>query len=598
MSLLYSARRKISYQDIMPISSYKKLSKITEYVRDIRCSAPRLSALTLVLLLIASLFEGFGYILLLPIVSHFGLNSAGSSGSLESINPVIDALFNALYPHLSFGLLLILFLATLVLRAALNYFAASSSASLKGTYLHAHRASLHNAVISAPWAFLSTQRRSSLTHALTTQSNIIVNGVDTVFRGTATLFTMSVAAIIAAALSWKITFGIIGFSLIIIWPLKYFNKRAFQLGEQARGDMAALFEHNIRYFKGLKTVKAASAEQDILSFFEDKSQTQSAIFSDMERNHARASLAYQLLSAVFLVGFVYLALTFFPEQKTQIIVLVVIFARLAPRANALQSYVNHLAAMMPEYQAAKDLRVRAETARETLKTGGPAPLIQKQLSLSNIGFSYSGEAEASKVLNNITFSFPVKSSTAIVGPSGVGKTTLADILAGLLSPSGGEMKIDRKTLTEAERNGLAGSIQYITDEDFLFDDNVRLNLSLGHNDVSDDDIWKALKKANADDFISALPQGLETLIGDSGARLSHGQRQRLSLTRGLLGNPQVLILDEPTSALSQQDVKQITYNLKTLSQEMIVIIITHDEPNFQWVDQIIRIDAGCQTKSN
>ena len=575
---------------MMLSSSPKSLSTFVEYAADIRRSAPRLSVVTLVLLLAASLFEGVGYILLLPILGYLGLNSSGGNEAPESFNPIIDPILNALSPHLSLGLLLLLFFGVLALRAMLTYFATSSTASLKGKFLHHHRASLHHALVTSSWAFLSIKRRSRLTHALTTQSNIIVNGVDTLYRGAATVLTMGVAVVIAAILSWKITLGVLGLSLIILWPLKYFNRRAFQLGDQARHDMVSLFEHSIRYFKGLKSIKASSAEGDVVSFFEDQSHAQAEVFSVLERNHARASLVYQIVSAIFLVSFVYLALTYFPDQKAQIIVLIIIFARLAPRANALQSYANHIAAIFPEYLAAKDLRRDAIAASDPRDELISSPNIKEALSFSNLDFSYGGNTEAPAVLTNLNLSFPVKSSTAIVGPSGAGKTTLADIIAGLLSPTVGEVKVDEKILTEAERRGLEQSIQYVTDEDFLFDDSVRKNLLLGHKDAADNDIWKALEKANADAFVRDLIQGLDTQIGDSGTRLSHGQRQRLSLARGLLGKPQILILDEPTSALSQQDLKQIIDTLKALSQEMIIIIITHDEPSFQWADQMIRVD--------
>lgn len=580
----------------MPSSPNTKISTIVNYAEEVRNSAPRLSLMTLVLHLVASVFEGVGYILLLPILGFLGLNSANSEDLSKSINGTIDPVLNELSATLSLGVLLLVFLGVLAFRAMLTYFAASSSAALKGKFLHHHRASLHEAIITAPWAFLSTQSRSSLTHALTTQSNILVNGIDTLYRGSATVFSMGVAVIIAAILSWKITLGVLALSLFIIWPLKVFNRRAFLLGNEAHKNMIALFEHSIPYFKGMKTIKAASAEEDVLSFFESKSLNQSKVFSSLERNHAKASLAYQMVSAVFLVGFVYLALTYFPDQKTQTIVLIIIFARLAPRANTLQSYSNNLVAIMPEYIVAKELRNVATKARESEGLLQPSPIIKQGLDLTNIGFCFTAANETTAILKNITLKLPVRSSTAIVGASGAGKTTLADIIAGLLSPNAGVIKIDGRVLSQAERRGLAQSIHYITDEDFLFDDSIRRNLSLGHKDVLDDGIWSALKRANANVFVSALPQGLETQIGDSGTKLSHGQRQRLSLVRGLLGNPQILILDEPTSALSQQDVKQIVDTLQTLSREVIVIIITHDEPTFQWVDQIIRIDKGRLTK--
>jgi ATP-binding cassette subfamily C protein len=583
-------RGKNSYQDKMPNSSLRTLPILVEYARDIRRSAPGLSIVALTLLLLSSLFEGVGYLLLLPILGYLGLNSRGASTPAEGMGSFLDPVLNILNPHLSLGLLLVLFLGVLTSRAILTYLAASSTALLKGRFLHHHRSALHKALLSASWAFLSRKRRSALTHALTTQSNIIVNGVDTLFRCVATLFAMGISVSVAAILSWKITLGVLSIVLVFLWPLKYFNHKAFKLGDQARNDMVSLFEHSIRYFKGLKTIKSTSAEKDILAFFENRSLAQSKVFSALERNHAKANLVYQLGSALFLVGFVYVTLTFFPYQKAQIIVLIVIFARLAPRANALQIYANGLSAIMPEYLAAKDLYHTALNAEDVGGLPNFPTEVRRVLGLSNISFSYPYSDENAAVIKNLTLSFPMKSSAAIVGPSGAGKTTLADLIAGLFTLGAGELTVDGRILTEAELRGLRQSIRYIPDEDFLFDDTLRKNLLLGLEEVSDENLWRALKNANAFDFVNALPQGLDTQIGDSGIRLSHGQRQRLSLTRGLLGNPQILILDEPTSALSQQDLDQILDTLKTLSREMIVIIITHDEANFEWVDQIIRLD--------
>ena len=131
----------------------------------------------------------------------------------------------------------------------------------------------------------------------------------------------------------------------------------------------------------------------------------------------------------------------------------------------------------------------------------------------------------------------------------------------------------------------------------MFDDTIRRNVTFGHSNVSESDIWDALRRANADNFVPALENGLDTRIGDSGTRLSHGQRQRLSLARGLIGNPQILILDEPTSALSEKDTKLVVENLKVLSRNLSLIIVTHDQSSFQWADQMITITDGHSVKS-
>ena len=384
--------------------------------------------------------------------------------------------------------------------------------------------------------------------------------------------------------------------LVILVPLQFFNRRAYRLGDRARKDMTRLFEHNIRYFKGLKSIKAASAENEILIYFDSSSQTHSRTYEALERNHAKASLIYQMLSALFLVGLVYLALTSFSDQKTEIVVLIIIFARLAPRANAVQSYVNGLTAIIPEYLAAQTLQKKAEYASYDKIKNHESVNIERELTLSNVSFQY-GNSDSERVLSDISLTLPVKSSTVIVGPSGAGKTTLVDIISGLLQPTTGIISIDGQALTENVRRSLSHSIHYIPDTDFLFDDTIRRNVTFGHSNVSESDIWDALRRANADNFVPALENGLDTRIGDSGTRLSHGQRQRLSLARGLIGNPQILILDEPTSALSEKDTKLVVENLKVLSRNLSLIIVTHDQSSFQWADQMITITDGHSVKS-
>ena len=195
-------------------------------------------------------------------------------------------------------------------------------------------------------------------------------------------------------------------------------------------------------------------------------------------------------------------------------------------------------------------------------------------------------------MQDITLDFPVNSATAIVGHSGAGKTTLVDIITGLLTPTQGAIKIDGKSLNPDEHRNFKQHIEYITDNSFLFDETISKNLSFGQENVSEAEIWKALEMANAKDFVSFLPRGLETKIGDGGLLLSRGQRQRLSLSRGLLRNPFLLVLDEPTSALSIVDTQIIIDSLKKLSRDKILIIITHDETAFNWVDQVVRIENG------
>ena len=564
---------------------------LANYVSDIWRSSPSQCWFTLTLLFISSLFEGVGYLLLLPIIGFLGLSEDAEK---TDTNSILDPILNILSSQFSLGLILIIFLGILACRSVLTYLSLSCGVALKVEFLNHHRQRLHRSLIMASWSFLLDHRRSSLTHALTTQSDIIVNGVNLVIRGLALLFTMLIAILFAILLSWQITLGVLVIGAISLLPLYMFNRKAYKLGDLTRQKTSELFEHSVRYFKGLKALKATSAEKYILSYFDEKSTKHSQISGELERNFAKATLVYQLLSAIFLVVIVYVSLSFFPSQKTEIVVLIIIFSRLAPRINTLQSYVNSLAAIMPEYEAAEELRHLAELEAESITTTSSSLKVVDRLSLSQIHFHFNKKEEevVKTILQDITLDFPVNSATAIVGHSGAGKTTLVDIITGLLTPTQGAIKIDGKSLNPDEHRNFKQHIEYITDNSFLFDETISKNLSFGQENVSEAEIWKALEMANAKDFVSFLPRGLETKIGDGGLRLSRGQRQRLSLTRGLLRNPFLLVLDEPTSALSIVDTQIIIDSLKKLSRDKILIIITHDETAFNWVDQVVRIENG------
>jgi ATP-binding cassette subfamily C protein len=196
----------------------------------------------------------------------------------------------------------------------------------------------------------------------------------------------------------------------------------------------------------------------------------------------------------------------------------------------------------------------------------------------------------------VNVSFPARTATAIIGLSGSGKTTLIDLVSGLLKPESGELVLDGQPMDEAARISLRQYTRYLTHEDFLFDASVADNLRIGNRGVSDDDIWSALERANADGFVKALTKGIETEIGDSGVRLSQGQRQRLCLARALLGRPLLLILDEATSAINPKDEEKIIESLKRLSSEVTIIISSHRPDSVAWVDQVIEIKDGCARK--
>src|SRR5690625_1410551 len=182
--------------------------------------------------------------------------------------------------------------------------------------------------------------------------------------------------------------------------------------------------------------------------------------------------------------------------------------------------------------------------------------------------------------------------TAIVGKSGAGKSTLIDLLMGLNQPEKGAVLIDGKKLTSDKLQSLRQSISYVAQEPFLFNTSVRENLVLVEENASEEQIWEALEFSSAAEFVSKLPEGLDTVIGDRGIKLSGGERQRLVLARAILRKPSILVLDEATSALDTENESKIQQELARLNRKMTIIVIAHRLSTIRNADQVVVLDEG------
>jgi ATP-binding cassette subfamily C protein len=252
--------------------------------------------------------------------------------------------------------------------------------------------------------------------------------------------------------------------------------------------------------------------------------------------------------------------------------------------------------MLPAFEAAMAMQRRCEAAEEVhpLEAGAGAtpPLrLERHIRLRNVQFRYDKDADQS-VLDGLDFVIPAQRTTALVGPSGAGKSTLADLLMGLLEPDAGVVEVDGLPLTRASLRSWRGSVAYVPQETFLFHDTVRANLLWAQPGASDDELWRALDAAAATEFVGALPQGLDTVIGERGTRVSGGERQRLALARALLRDPALLILDEATSALDSESERRVRGSIDALHGRLTMIVIAHRLSTIRAADQIVVLDGG------
>jgi ATP-binding cassette, subfamily B, bacterial MsbA len=252
---------------------------------------------------------------------------------------------------------------------------------------------------------------------------------------------------------------------------------------------------------------------------------------------------------------------------------------------------NFPAAVQPGLAAAERAFQLLDAPVEIVDRPGARPMrgFHEAVRFESLGFEY---APGDPVLTDIDLEMRRGEVVALVGPSGAGKSTLADLLPRFRDPTAGRITLDGVDLRDFRLQDLRSLLGIVTQETILFHDTVRANIAYGLDDVSQARVEAAARAAHAHDFIAALPQGYDTVLGEKGTRLSGGQRQRVAIARALLRNPPILILDEATSALDTESERLVQQAIEELMRNRTVLVIAHRLSTIRRADQIVVLDAG------
>jgi len=245
--------------------------------------------------------------------------------------------------------------------------------------------------------------------------------------------------------------------------------------------------------------------------------------------------------------------------------------------------------MLPSFNRIMELQRRCEEAAEPGIQRGEKFQMRYGIRFERVSFNYDGNVP---VVKNIDLVIEAGKTTAIVGPSGAGKTTVADLLMGLIVPNEGSILIDEKEFGPERTKAWRGQIGYVPQDTFLFNDTVKANLLWANHVANEEEINQSLRFAAAEEFVNGLPKGLDTILGDRGVLVSGGERQRIALARALLRKPSLLILDEATSSLDSENEKRIQKAIEELHGEMTILLISHRLSTIRGADIIHVIEDG------
>ena len=271
---------------------------------------------------------------------------------------------------------------------------------------------------------------------------------------------------------------------------------------------------------------------------------------------------------------------------------------LLPAVNRINNQINSMSYFEPFLMNVSDnLQEDIDDANTDMTFASDVPKLDIRENISFNGITYSYPGSEVKILDKADLTIPIGSSIGIVGTTGAGKSTLVDILLGLLKPSEGVIKADGTDIRDNYRSFLK-NVGYIPQMIFMLDDSIRNNVAFGiaPEEQNEERIWEALKEAALDDFVRGLPDGLDTGIGERGIRISGGQRQRIGIARALYGDPEVLILDEATSALDNETENLIMESINRFMGRKTLVIIAHRLQTIEKCDMVFRVGGGRITR--
>lgn len=546
------------------------------------------AGVALLLLLLSSFSEGVSILLLIPLLQLAGGTDAGvRMAGLPLVGEWFDPSTRlALVPLLG------CFLVFVASQAVLTRIKTLHLARMMQICVDDMRLRLFRAIGGARWPRIAATRGADLQQALTGDVERVRAAVYNLLLLLQALVMVAIYAVLAAAISptmtlFAMTVG--GLLLVALYPVR---RRATRFGETLSGSLADQQHMISEFLVGMKVAKAFNAEARYAERLERMLHDVRQETLRFARATANGSLLFQLVAAAAAVAFIYVSVAMLRLPLARIAVLLFLFARIGPRFNMIQDTLQQLLSSLPAYHAAERLIHMFEAERERSGDERPVlvPSLRREIRVESVTLGYgSGNAP---VLEEVSFTIPVGRITAIAGPSGGGKTTLADMLMGLVEPSAGQLLVDGRPLDGRALLGWRERVAYVPQDGFLLNDSIAANLALACPQATTEQMWEALEASGAGAFVARLPAGLGTIIADRGIRLSGGERQRIALARALLRRPQLLILDEATSALDEENEERIVRSLEALRGRMTIVTIAHRARMNAIADQLILVEQG------
>lgn len=563
------------------------------YINTLKDFKSKNIALVISLMVFTSLTEGISLLLLIPLLQLVGLNV--QQGSLGQIADFVASFFNYMGLTPTLAIVLLIYVLIISLNAFIQRLQTTEVSKIQYEFTASLRKHLFKRITGSNWIFFTKNRSSDFAHALTYEIERINAGTGQFLTLIASMFILAVYLIFALKLSGLITGLIFLIGIILLLLLRKRAQSSGLSGEKLTDVSKNMYSSTIQHLEGMKTVKSFNMEEKNVQEFSNVTDNIVNSYMDAIRSYADVRLLFDIGSVIILSLIVFILITVVTISTAELLILLFLFIRMIPRFSTIQQSYQYFINMLPAFASVMNLEeecIKATESQEELQNIE----FKGEIKFKDVSFYYNKE-NGSFGIKGLNLNINAGKTTAIVGLSGAGKSTVCDLVMGLIKPSNGEIVIDKISLTSKNASSWRSQIGYVAQDTFLFNDTVRNNLLFANENANENDIWDALKSASADEFVLKLSERLDTLIGDRGVILSGGERQRLALSRALLRKPALLIMDEATSNLDSKNEKNILDSIENLHGDISILMIAHRLSTIKNADIIYLMDNGKVVES-
>lgn len=564
-------------------------------VRSVKLIAaynPVLTGLIVLLGCATALLEGVGVSLLVPILDV----AQGSTPAADSSGVV--GIFFRVYRFLGVPFTLEYMILGVSVAMTLRYLSSFgvdwARGYLQTNYVRDVQTRTFERALAARVGFFDRRGSDEVLNAAITQTKYAGQAI----RELVYVYEQLLLSLIYLGFAFYVAPGLAVVALLSMGGLTYLVRNVVEPGFSV-GDRVADANETIQTTiqggtQGIRPVKLFGVEREVLDTYHDAVESFADASIELYRNDSFVGNVHQLLTALVVFGLVFLALRFTSLTLAGLAIFLFVMFRLAPRVSNLNRRIYTIESDLPH--VARTEEFVDELAANEEPSGGTAtpPETFRSVAFDDVEFSYLGDEP---VLDGLSLEIGSGEFVALVGKSGSGKSTVVSLLTRLYDPDRGAIRLDGTSVDEFDLGAWRSRIAVVRQDPYMFDDTLRYNLTLGRRDATDADLDRVSAVAKVDEFLSNLPRGYDTRVGENGVQLSGGQRQRVALARALLKDADILVLDEATSNLDSDLEREVQREIERMEGEYTVVAIAHRLSTVRNADCIYTVEDGSVVES-